>query len=209
MDFEEKKTELNQIRQQILACQNCPLAKTRNIAVPGEGDYQASVMFIGEAPGANENEKGIPFCGAAGKFLDEMLNVIGLDRESVFITNMVKCRPPENRDPEDEEKSACTKNYLQKQIELIDPMLIICLGRHSLGYLLPVAGSISQAHGKVFKKPNGRYYLPLYHPAAALHNGGLRETLVNDFKKIPVILKKIENNISKNDQTVLRQTSLL
>jgi len=209
MDSKELETELNKIRQEILSCQKCSLCKTRSLAVPGEGSYQASIMFIGEAPGANENEKGIPFCGAAGKFLDEMLNVIGLDRSTVFITNTVKCRPPENRDPEDEEKSVCTKSYLQRQIELINPKLIVCLGRHSLGYLLPMAGSISKAHGKAFVKPNGRYFLPLYHPAAALHNGGLRETLINDFKKIPIILQKIEDNNKNNNQTELRQTSLL
>jgi uracil-DNA glycosylase len=184
--------ELLKVRQEVLICQNCPLAKTRTNAVPGEGDPNSDILLIGEAPGANEDKNGVPFCGQAGKFLDEMLKDIGLSREEVFITNTVKCRPPENRDPEEEEKSAC-RPYLERQFEIIKPKLIVLLGRHSMTTYLPTAGTITTAHGKAFRKPTGQVFLPLYHPAAALHNGGLRQTLIDDFNKIPAILKKIKS----------------
>lgn len=192
----EKSKELDQIRKKVLVCPLCPLSKMRTNAVPGEGDYQAEIMFVGEAPGAREDEKSIPFCGAAGKFLDEMLTSIELDRAKVFITNVVKCRPPDNRDPEDSEKQAC-RPYLEDQIKLINPKIIVCLGRHATASLLPGQPSISMLHGKALRRPNGIVYLPLYHPAAALHNGGLRSTLLSDFQKIPGILKKI--NTSKEN----------
>lgn len=195
----ERATELDKVRQEILKCQKCPLAKTRANAVPGEGDSRAEIMFIGEAPGATEDTKGIPFCGAAGKFLDQMLNGIGLSREKVFITNTAKCRPPENRDPEDSEKQVC-RDYLNKQFDIIKPKLIVCLGRHSMATFLPTAGSITTSHGRAFRKPNGQVFLPLYHPAAALHNGGLRQTLIDDFNKIPSILKKIKVNDVNNKE---------
>lgn len=162
--------------------------------MPGEGNYSAEIIFIGEGPGANEDEKGIPFCGASGKFLDEMLASIKLDRDKVFITNTVKCRPPGNRDPEEDEKVAC-RPYLERQIELIAPKVIVCLGRHAAASLLPGQPGISAIHGKALKRPNGIVYLPLYHPAAALHNGSLRATLINDFAKIPTILKKISETV--------------
>lgn len=193
----EEAKELNKIREEVLVCQKCPLSKSRTIAVPGEGSFSAEIMFIGEAPGATEDIKGIPFCGAAGKFLDEMLEVIGLRRSDIFITNTVKCRPPENRDPEDSEKEAC-RPYLDRQFKAINPKLIVCLGRHSTSTFLPGAGGISKLHGKALRRPDGRVYLPLYHPAAALHNGSLRETLINDFKKIPLIIKKIKDAASTN-----------
>lgn len=182
--------ELDKIRVEVSKCSLCSLAKFRINTVPGEGNPSADIMFIGEAPGANEDKKGIPFCGAAGKFLDEMLRTIGLDRQNVFITNTVKCRPPENRDPEESEKAACHL-YLERQFDLVQPKLIVLLGRHSTATFLPECGTITKLHGRALKRPDGRVYLPLYHPAAALHNGGLRQTLINDFKKIPQILKKI------------------
>lgn len=188
---DDRANEFEEIRNEVLVCTKCPLSRSRTKAVPGEGDMNTEIVFIGEAPGANEDTKGIPFCGAAGKFLDEMLKAIGLDREKIFITNTVKCRPPENRDPEDSEKIAC-RPYLERQLKVINPKLIVCLGRHATASIIPAAGSISQARGKVFKKPSGQYFLPLYHPAAALHNGGLRQTLMDDFKKIPSILEKIK-----------------
>jgi len=194
----EKKQELDSVRQEVLCCKQCRLCKTRTQAVPGEGDYNTSVLFVGEAPGAKEDVQGTPFCGAAGKFLNEMLHEINLERSQVFITNTVKCRPPENRDPEDDEKAACA-SYLAKQIEWIKPKLIVCLGRHATASLLPGMPSISQIHGKPLKRPNGIVYLPLYHPAAALHNGGLRSTLISDFLKIPLILNKIDE--SKKNET--------
>ncbi len=211
MDASSKKIELDNIGQYVRDCSGCKLTKTRKNAVPGVGDYETKIMFIGEAPGANEDEKGIPFCGAAGKFLDEMLVSIGLDRSKVFITNVVKCRPPENRDPEDDEKVAC-RPYLEKQIALISPEIIVCLGRHAAASLLPGQPSISQIHGKALKRPNGIVYLPLYHPAAALHNGGLRQTLIDDFSKITGILKKIEEenkNKKEDEQDQFKQEKLI
>ena len=191
MGASNKSEELEKIAEEISVCVECPLAKTRTKTVPGSGSAEAEVMFVGEAPGFNEDQQGIPFCGAAGKFLDEMLSGIGYTRDQVFIANTLKCRPPENRDPEDSEKDAC-KAYLERQIEIINPKLIVCLGRHSVATFLPGAGGISKLHGKAVKRPNGRVYLALYHPAAALHNGGLRSTLIEDFNKIPAILAKID-----------------
>ncbi len=190
----EKK--LLQIEEKIKACQLCSLAEKRNNAVPGAGNFNADIVFIGEGPGANEDKVGEPFVGAAGKFLDEMLASIKLKRTDIFITNVVKCRPPGNRDPLPDEVSVCTENYLWKQLELIDPKVIITLGRHAMHRFLPTDRKISQDHGKLFElvsPKTGRSFniLPLYHPAAALYNGGMRETLLKDFKKIPLIIKKL------------------
>lgn len=195
----EKEALLSKIKQEVAACSRCGLSETRKNTVAGEGNPESEIIFIGEAPGATEDQKGIPFCGSAGKFLDEMLDSIGLKREDVFITNTVKCRPPNNRDPEDDEKTAC-RSYLDRQFQIINPKLIVCLGRHSTATFLPGAGGITVLHGKALKRSNGKIYLPLYHPAAALHNGSLRKTLLEDFNKIPSILKKI-NQIDKENQT--------
>jgi DNA polymerase len=186
-----KKFELDIIAGEVSKCTLCELSKSRTNTVPGLGDPDADILFVGEAPGEKEDLAGIPFCGAAGKFLDEMLASIGLTRENVFILNTVKCRPPGNRDPEDSEKEAC-KSYLTKQLEIIKPKLIVCLGRHSCATFLPGAGGISSLHGKAVKRPSGQVYFALYHPAAALHNGGLRGTLLTDFSKIPAVLKKVK-----------------
>ncbi|MFA7253049.1 MAG: uracil-DNA glycosylase [Patescibacteria group bacterium] len=186
----EKEKELNALRHEVSSCLKCSLCKTRMHTVFGEGNSSSSIMFVGEAPGAKEDLSGIPFCGAAGKFLDEMLIKAGLDRSKVYIANTLKCRPPENRDPEESEKTEC-KNYLLHQIEIIKPALIVCLGRHATREMLPGMPSISKIHGHALKRLNGIVYLPLYHPAAALHNGALRKTLIDDFMKIPVILGKL------------------
>jgi DNA polymerase len=154
----------------------------------GDGNIDADLVFIGEAPGKNEDIQGIPFVGAAGKFLNEMLAMIELKREDVYITNIVKYRPPNNRDPLPEEKAAFLP-YLHSQLEIIKPKLIVTLGRHSMDVLLPGL-KISQVHGEP-KRYQGKVYLPLFHPAAALYNGGLRQTLIDDFAAIPTILKKI------------------
>lgn len=183
--------ELKIIAEEISQCQKCPLSKSRTNTVPGEGDANSSLMFIGEAPGYHEDIKGTPFCGAAGKLLEEMLAGIEMKREDVFIANMLKCRPPNNRDPEDSEKKVC-RPYLERQIKIIKPKLIICLGRHALSSLLPGTAGISKLHGKAVRRPSGQVYLALYHPAAALHNGGLRQTLFDDFNKIPKILQTID-----------------
>lgn len=245
---QDKKLRLKQIAADIKQNNICPdLAGTATNLVLGDGNSNADIVFIGEAPGKNEDEQGLPFVGAAGKFLNEMLASIGLDRGDVYITNIVKYRPPNNRDPLPDEKKAFWP-YLVQQIEVIEPKVIVTLGRHSMEYFLPEQ-KISQIHGepkriKFFKntrlagdegvsakqgaveqrtEPYGKYgegvadtvtkqratsniraggsadsqditsviILPLYHPAAALYNGGLRATLLEDFGKIPAIIKKI------------------
>lgn len=189
--------DLDLISQQIQKCQACRLAQGRTNAVPGVGSVNAKIVFIGEGPGKQEDAKGEPFVGAAGKFLNTMLESIKMSRSDVFITNVVKCRPPENRDPQDDEIETCTSLYLWNQLELINPLIIATLGRHSMYRFLPETTKISEAHGKqmqIINKHTGKSFtiMPLYHPAAALYNGGLRETLLNDFKKIPKILKSLE-----------------
>jgi len=154
----------------------------------GDGNPSAEIVFIGEAPGKNEDLKGKPFVGRAGEFLNEMLAMIKLKRSDVYITNIVKYRPPNNRDPYPEEKSEFMP-YLEKQLEVIQPKLVVTLGRHSLNCFLPDL-QISKCHGQP-KRYKGRVYLPLFHPAAALYNGQMRQTLIDDFNLIPIILKKI------------------
>lgn len=186
----DKAAELTKLAAAIAECTACPLHEQRTHTVPGEGNAETDIMFIGEGPGQKEDESGRPFVGAAGKFLEELLGTIGLKREDVFIGNVVKCRPPNNRDPEPEEIDTCTKRYLFRQIEIIKPKLIATLGRHSMHLFLPEDFRISQVHGQPYRR-KGQVYLPLYHPAAALYTGSLRDTLKKDFAKIPVILKKI------------------
>lgn len=189
--------DLELLTEQIRNCQACRLAQGRTNAVPGVGNAHAKIVFIGEGPGKQEDAKGEPFVGAAGKFLNTMLESIKMTREDVFITNIVKCRPPGNRDPQEDEIEKCTSLYLWSQLELINPLLIVTLGRHSMYEFLPETAKISVVHGKPMQTVNkrtGRSFniLPLYHPAAALYNGGLRQTLLDDFKKIPKILKSLE-----------------
>ncbi len=186
-----KQQKLDKIKQQILDNKICPeLAEQATQLVFGDGNPDADLVFIGEAPGKNEDIQGKPFVGAAGKFLNEMLEMIGLKREDIYITNIVKYRPPANRDPLPDEKAAFLP-YLESQLDAIQPKLTITLGRHSLNCFLPDL-SISQVHGQP-KRFKGRVYLPLFHPAAALYNGGMRQTLIDDFAAIPAILKKITN----------------
>lgn len=189
MNTEDKQAKLDTIASKILD-RSCGLdiAKSCLNPVPGDGDPDANLMFIGEAPGAQEDKAGVPFVGASGKFLDEMLGTIGLRRDDVFVTNIVKFRPPDNRDPSKEEIDICLP-YLLSQIKIVQPKLIIFLGRHSMNVFLPEL-KISEAHGKVYKR-SGMVFLPLYHPAAALYNGGMRQTLIDDFSKIPKILKTL------------------
>lgn len=189
-----KKGEgLKKIHERWFANCKCELKKTAKQPVPGNGNPQSQIVFIGEAPGKSEDEQGIPFVGAAGKFLAEMLNEIKLKREDIYITNMVKYRPLNNRDPLPEEKDAC-RDWLHEELNFIKPKLIVFLGRHSMNDFFPTE-TISNVHGKLlikkFKNIETKYFLPLYHPAAALYNGGMRETLMLDFKKITKILEKI------------------
>ncbi len=184
-----KQQLLDQIRADIVAQNVCPdLAKQAKNLVMGDGAPDADILFIGEAPGKNEDMQGKPFVGAAGKFLDEMLHMIGLKRQDVYISNIVKYRPPNNRDPLPEEKAAFWP-YLLRQIKVIEPKLIVTLGRHSMENFLPGL-KISQIHGKA-KRRGDMVILPLFHPAAALYNNAMRATLLEDFKTLPKILELI------------------
>lgn len=189
----DKQAELDKVRQAILEGDVCPeLASTATNLVMGDGNENADIVFIGEAPGKNEDEQGLPFVGAAGKFLNEMLAAAGMDRSDVYITNIVKYRPPNNRDPLPEEKKAFWP-YLLKQLQIIEPKVVITLGRHSMEYFLP-GMFISQIHGQPKRIQFGDHKLviaPLCHPAAALYNGSMRQTLIDDFLTVPEIIKKI------------------
>lgn len=184
-----QQQQLDDLQQQIIDDKICPeLAEQATQLVFGTGSPNADIVLIGEAPGKNEDLKGEPFVGAAGKFLNEMLTMIGLKREDIYITNIVKYRPSNNRDPLPAEKAAFLP-YLDQQLNVINPKLIVTLGRHSMDVLLPGL-KISQVHGQP-KRYKNRVFLPLFHPAAALYDGSLRQTLIDDFAKIPLILEKI------------------
>jgi DNA polymerase len=178
---------LQEVAAQISECTRCELHFSRKLAVPGEGPSNADLMFIGEGPGFHENEQGRPFVGAAGQFLDELLGGIGLKRHQVYITNVVKCRPPANRDPQIEELHACS-DYLERQLHTINPKVIVTLGRLSMARFLPNA-KISEMHGQAVRV-RGRLITPMYHPAAALHQPSLRGTVVSDFGRLPEWIAK-------------------
>jgi uracil-DNA glycosylase family 4 len=178
---------LKTIAEQVAICEKCALHFSRKKAVPGEGPTKAKIMFIGEGPGFYENEQGRPFVGPSGKFLDELLQSAGLKRSQVFIGNVVKCRPPSNRDPLPDELAAC-RPYLEQQIAAINPQAIVTLGRYSMAHFLPNA-KISAIHGRS-SWVNGRLIVPMYHPAAALHQPALRDAIVADFAGLPGILSR-------------------
>jgi len=191
MDLNEKQIELQKITAQIKLCQKCGLCKSAIQSVPGSGDPNAKLIFIGEAPGAQEDQTGLPFVGKSGKLLDFLLGQIGMNREQVWIGNIIKHRPPENRDPSDEEIKAC-KPYLTAQLEILKPELIVTLGRFSMNYFLPNE-KISTAHGRIF---NVRYRIyPVYHPAAALRSTQMKNALILDFLKIKDILNGTDTQI--------------
>jgi len=177
---------LAKIAQETAVCEKCELHYSRKNAVAGEGPANAEIMLIGEGPGFHENEQGRPFVGAAGKFLEELLGLIGLKRSDVYITNVVKCRPPGNRDPQPEELAACS-DYLERQIRAINPKVIVTLGRYSMARFLPKA-KISLIHGQPMNI-SGRLVVPMYHPAAALHQRSLRPVIEDDFKRLPDIIQ--------------------
>lgn len=178
---------LKRVAAEVAVCTSCALHHSRKLAVPGEGPAQADLMFIGEGPGFHENEQGRPFVGAAGKFLEELLGSIALTREQVFIGNVVKCRPPGNRDPQPEEVSACS-GYLERQIEAINPKVIVTLGRFSMARYFPDA-KISKIHGQP-TVVDGRLIVPMYHPAAALHQPSLRSVVEADFARLPELIEQ-------------------
>ena len=190
MENKEKKTRLLQaIAEEVKACTKCQLCRYRKNTVPGEGNVETDVMFIGEGPGYWEDVKGRPFVGQAGKLLDSLLKSIGISREKVYITNIVKCRPPGNRDPQGEEIDQC-RRYLIKQIEIIEPKVICTLGRFAFRVISERSRSISFQHGIPFKKENFTVF-PLYHPAAALHQSPLLGVLKDDFIKLSTLLASL------------------
>jgi uracil-DNA glycosylase family 4 len=202
---------LKQVSEEVSNCTKCELHHSRKNAVPGEGPVNSDIMFIGEGPGFHENEQGRPFVGAAGKFLEELLSDIGLSREEVFISNVVKCRPPGNRDPHPDEVETCTSSFLDRQIMAINPKIIVTLGRFSMNLLMPNS-KISQVHGQAMKI-HGRLVVPMYHPAAALHQGSLRPVIKQDFSQLPQLIADAaaapaQNNNSHQDDEDPTQLSL-
>jgi uracil-DNA glycosylase family 4 len=188
---------LAQVSKEVAVCEKCTLFHSRKKAVPGEGPADSEIMFIGEGPGFYENEQGRPFVGAAGKFLDELLAQAGLKRADVWITNIVKCRPPGNRDPLPEEVSTCNQ-YLERQMKAIDPSIIITLGRHSMGKFMPGA-KISSVHGQM-RKVGDRYVIPMFHPAAALHQASLKPAILADFAKLPNLLAEARKGLGRAEK---------
>lgn len=175
-------TTIGQLREAVEGCLLCSLGRTRTNLVVGSGNEDAEVMFVGEAPGYHEDRQGMPFVGPAGQFLDQLLRSIGLERSQVYIANTLKCRPPDNRDPLPEELDSCTP-YLFKQIEIIKPRIVCTLGNHATRILLGTSTGISQLHGKLIRK-RGLAYVPLFHPAAALHKPPLKAVLIEDFQRL-------------------------
>lgn len=204
MTTQEKIAALEALTKEMNTPEKCPLFKVAKSVVPGEGNVDTSVMFIGEAPGKNEDEQGRPFVGAAGKLLEQLIESINLKRSDVYIANIIKHRPPGNRDPLPNEIAAYAP-WLKEQIKIINPPLIVTLGRFSMDYLLGAGFSITKIHGQPKRLPdlptgqagggqgaNGRVVMPLHHPAAALYRGDLRPVLAADFQKIPKVLQLIE-----------------
>ena len=190
----DTQARLDELKAKIIQADPTPeLRAQATQLVLGDGDPNADIVFIGEAPGKNEDLKGKPFVGAAGKFLDTMLEAAGMDRGDVYITNIVKYRPPNNRDPLPEEKAAFLP-YLLEQLQIISPKVVITLGRHSMEYFLPDS-KIGEIHGQPKRIAFGDHkivIMPLFHPAAALYNGGLRQTLIDDFLKVPDVIRQME-----------------
>jgi DNA polymerase len=186
---------LAQIAKEVTVCTNCALHHSRKKSVPGEGPATAEIMFIGEGPGFHENEQGRPFVGAAGQFLDQLLAQAGVTRADVWIGNVVKCRPPQNRDPQPEELAACNE-YLERQIEAINPSIIVTLGRISMNKFFPGA-KISAVHGQM-RKVGERYVIAMFHPAAALHQASLKPAILADFAKLPELLKEARVGLGKS-----------
>jgi len=184
-----------QIAKEVSACTKCPLHEGRKKSVPGEGPANAEIMFIGEGPGFHENEQGRPFVGAAGKFLDQLLAQADVTRADVWIGNVVKCRPPGNRDPLPEELAACDA-YLEAQIKAINPSIIVTLGRFSMGKFVSGA-KISAIHGQM-RKVDDRFVIPMFHPAAALHQAALKPAILGDFAKLPELLKQARTALGKS-----------
>lgn len=196
-DEKSGKERLDEIAREVKDCTKCELFRTATHGVPGEGNPEARVLFIGEGPGWHEDQQGRPFVGASGQFLTELIESAGLKRQDVFITNIVKHRPPSNRDPLPDEMAACS-GYLERQIDAIDPEVIVTLGRFSMSKYFP-GERISKIHGKP-KNIGNRLVVPMYHPAAALHNSSLRSTIEEDFGNLPKFLAEQEERRSKQTE---------
>jgi DNA polymerase len=190
LNEDERIAALKALEAEVRGCPLCKLSLTRTHAVPGDGNYHSVVLFVGEGPGFEEDKQGLPFVGRSGRFLTENLTRVGIARADVYITNIVKCRPPENRDPEPEEIAACA-GYLTRQIALINPRIIVTLGRHSMNRWLPGA-SITKIHGQVKNIGHGRVLLPMFHPAAALRNPAWRAEFEKDFEKLPGLIERAQ-----------------
>jgi len=186
---------LAQVAKEVAVCEKCALYHSRKKSVPGEGPADSEIMFIGEGPGFYENEQGRPFVGASGQFLDQLLAQAGLKRTDVWIGNVVKCRPPGNRDPLPEELAACD-TYLERQIKTINPSIIITLGRYSMGRFMPGA-KISAVHGQM-RKVGERYVIAMFHPAAALHQASLKPAILADFAKLPELLEQARKALGRS-----------
>ncbi len=189
-------SELEHISNQIKACQLCPLGQMRTHAVAGEGPANAEILLVGEGPGYHEDQQGRPFVGQSGKLLEHLLATIHLTRELVFITNIIKCRPPNNRDPLPQDIDACTP-YLHQQIALINPLLVVTLGRFSMAQFFPPNARITRVHGQPLRQ-DGRTIVPMFHPAAALRNPQWQDDMVSDFAQIPALLE--EANREREDK---------
>ncbi len=196
--------EWRRLEEQIRQCTRCRLHQTRTQAVPGDGPYNAEIMFIGEAPGYHEDQQGKPFVGAAGRYLNELLEKNGLRREDVYITNIVKCRPPRNRDPLPDEIAAC-QGYLDRQIELLNPRVIVTLGRFAMQHFFPGA-SISRIHGQP-RRLGDRIFFPIFHPAAGLYQPKWQPLLEEDFRKLGALIRRLRAE-SKNRPPSYEQLSL-
>ena len=204
--MDEQGVALGELAEQIAVCPKCDLAKTRTHAVPGEGNPNADIVFIGEGPGFYEDQQARPFVGPSGKFLDELLASIGLRREDVYICNVVKCRPPNNRDPQPGEISACNP-WLDQQLEIIKPRVIVTLGRFSMTRYFP-GQSIGRIHGQP-RRVDEVTVVPMYHPAAALHQASLRHTIEQDFQKLPALLEQALQESAKPREPEPSQIQLL
>lgn len=189
--------QLEQLYAEVRACTKCPLHLTRKNGVPGEGPLTAKIMLVGEAPGYNEDKQGRPFVGASGRWLSELLALGGLKREEVYITNIVKSRPPDNRDPLPAEIAAC-QGYLERQLEIIKPKLVITLGRHSMAWFCGPGLKISQAHGRA-RRARGLVVLTMFHPAAGLHNPSLKAQIEEDFSRIPRLLDVLDKEAGSDE----------
>ena len=204
--MDDQALALREVSESVSVCQKCELSKGRNMAVPGEGNPNADIVFIGEGPGFHEDKQGRPFVGQAGKFLDELLASIDLRRQDVYICNVVKCRPPSNRDPQPGEIEACSP-WLQQQLDIIKPKMIVTLGRFSMSRYFP-GQAIGRIHGQT-KEVDGVVIVPMYHPAAALHQASLRRVIEQDFQKLPEVLEQALKNDSASREPEALQMQLL